>query len=88
MIRHRASRARTRPARRAPRPPTRPADLAKRIQKAIAAKNMDALAAEVDQFATLTGMEQFALLDIVVDCQTGGLHDRRSVRCPRRRSSG
>jgi hypothetical protein len=47
-----------------------PADLAKRIQKAIAAKNMDALAAEVDQFATLTGMEQFAILDMVVDCQT------------------
>ncbi|MET0556537.1 MAG: hypothetical protein ABW221_26100 [Vicinamibacteria bacterium] len=47
-----------------------PADLAKRIQKAIAAKSMDALAAEVDQFATLTGMEQFAILDIVVDCQT------------------
>lgn len=47
-----------------------PADLAKRIQKAIAAKDMDALAAEVDQFAALTGMEQFALLDVVVDCQT------------------
>jgi hypothetical protein len=47
-----------------------PADLAKRIQKAIAAKSMDALAAEVDQFSTLTGMEQFAILDIVVDCQT------------------
>ena len=47
-----------------------PAELAKRIQKAIAAKSMDALAAEVDQFATLTGMEQFAILDIVVDCQT------------------
>jgi hypothetical protein len=47
-----------------------PAELAKRIQKAIAAKNMDALAAEVDQFATLTGMEQFAILDMVVDCQT------------------
>ena len=46
------------------------ADIAKRIQKAIATKNMDALAAEVDQFASLTGMEQFALLDIVVDCQT------------------
>jgi len=47
-----------------------PADLAKRIQKAIAAKSMDALTAEVDQFATLSGMEQFAILDIVVDCQT------------------
>lgn len=47
-----------------------PADLAKRIQKAITAKSMDALAAEVDQFAMLTGMEQFAILDLVVDCQT------------------
>jgi hypothetical protein len=47
-----------------------PADLAKRIQKAIATKSMDALAAEVDQFASLSGMEQFAILDIVVDCQT------------------
>jgi hypothetical protein len=47
-----------------------PADLAKRVQKAIAAKNMDALAGEVDRFASLTGMEQFAILDLVVDCQT------------------
>lgn len=47
-----------------------PQDLAKRIQKAIATKSMDALAAEVDQFASLSGMEQFAILDMVVDCQT------------------
>lgn len=46
-----------------------PEKLAQRMQKAVAAKDVDAFAAEFDQMALLTGMEQFAALNLVEECQ-------------------
>ena len=46
-----------------------PTALAQRMQKAVAAKDVDAFAAEFDQLGALTGMEQFAALNLVRECQ-------------------
>ena len=51
-----------------------PTALAQRMQKAVAAKDVDAFAAEFDQLGALTGMEQFAALNLVRECQEMTVH--------------
>jgi hypothetical protein len=46
-----------------------PTGLAQRMQKAVAAKDVDAFASEFDQLAALTGLEQYAALNLVRECQ-------------------
>jgi hypothetical protein len=46
-----------------------PEKLAQRLQKSVTAKDVEAFAAEFDHFGALTGMEQFAALNLVKQCQ-------------------
>jgi hypothetical protein len=46
-----------------------PEKLAQRLQKSVTAKDVDAFAAEFDRLEALTGMEQFAALNLLEECQ-------------------